>query len=162
MAKINKLALVRMTLRHCIKELSLEEKLCVLADINCPLSDGSGIRWFGGVYGSGASGLDQGIYGHMTTFRRMCDLWTKLKDCGANLRDEEIAIRNLLWEEIPEPQRPDLLDVDSLNSADTPLPGSDSAKRPQAVVSEPTQLKLAVNSYNGPYAPKDPKAGFSI
>ena len=45
MANLNKLALVRMALRYTIKDLTREEKLCILADIFCPKRDG--IRWTG-------------------------------------------------------------------------------------------------------------------
>ncbi len=45
MAKVNKLALARLALRYCVKDLTREEKLCILTDMFCPLRDG--VRWFG-------------------------------------------------------------------------------------------------------------------
>jgi hypothetical protein len=74
MAKVNKLALLRLALRKTIGELNTRELLCVLADMYT--GDNEHPRWNGN--GGGPSGLEQGIYDHMTTFRRVSDLWAKI------------------------------------------------------------------------------------
>lgn len=54
-----------------------KELLCVLADMYVGSQEGSTQpRWFGN--GSGPGGLEQGIYNHMTSFRRVSDLWAKI------------------------------------------------------------------------------------
>ena len=76
MAKINKLALARMALRMTINELDQRELLCVLTDLYTGGAGEDQPRWFGNGVGTG--GLEQGIYNHMTTFRRMANLWAKI------------------------------------------------------------------------------------
>jgi hypothetical protein len=96
MAKVNKLALARLALRETLKELDKRELLCVLADIYVGNPDESQPRWYGN--GSGTSGLEQGIYNHMTTFRRVANLWTKILHLQASDPDkrkkEIISVRD--------------------------------------------------------------------
>jgi hypothetical protein len=164
MAKVNKLALARLALRYCIKDLSREEKLCILTDMFCPLRDG--VRWFG-HNGYGVGGLDQGIYGHMTTFRRISDLWLKLEGHGGKRDEEMIIIRNLLLGELSDEDREEILGVKN-GIADEPIPEFGERRPPAGPEGVPRQgeLKLAVNysnSSNGPYAPpENAKGGFSV
>ncbi len=135
MAQLNKLALVRMALRYAIKELSRQEKLCILADIYCPRPDG--VRWTG-VGGYGTSGLDQGIYSHLTTHRRISDLWLKLEAVGAKAGEETRIIKDFILSELsPE----NIAEMSVREVGDDPLPEID-AKRPQQAASDPLQLKL--------------------
>jgi hypothetical protein len=100
MAKINKVALARMALRLTINELDQRELLCVLTD----LYTGGGEkeqyppRWYGN--GSGTSGLEQGIYNHMTTFRRVSNLWAKIMALLGNDKEkiklETIRVRDFV------------------------------------------------------------------
>lgn len=76
MAKVNKLKLARMALRMTLNELDQKELLCVLADMYASVADKEQPRWYGN--GGGTSGLEQGIYNHMTTFRRVANLWGKI------------------------------------------------------------------------------------
>jgi hypothetical protein len=75
MAKVNKLALARLALRETIIQLDVRELLCVLTDLYTGGVEGQP-RWYGN--GGGTSGLEQGIYNHMTTFRRVANLWGKI------------------------------------------------------------------------------------
>jgi hypothetical protein len=75
MAKINKLALVRLALRETLNQLDSRELLCVLTDLYTGGMIEGQPRWYGN--GGGTSGLEQGIYNHMTTFRRVANLWGK-------------------------------------------------------------------------------------
>lgn len=98
MAKINKLALVRLALHETIKELDNRELLCLLADIYTGnYTSNQAPRWFGDG-GSGAAGLQQGVYGHMTTFRRVSDLWAKIAELVGDkeaLKGEVYAVRDV-------------------------------------------------------------------
>lgn len=76
MAKINKIALVRMALRYTINELDNRELLCVLSDLYAGGTEKEPPRWYGN--GNGTNGLEQGFYNHMTTFRRVSNLWGKI------------------------------------------------------------------------------------
>ena len=76
MAKINKLALARMALRVTLNELDNRELLCILTDLYTGGAEKEQPRWFGN--GLGVGGLEQGIYNHMTTFRRVSNLWGKI------------------------------------------------------------------------------------
>lgn len=75
MAKVNKLALVRLALRETLNQLDTRELLCLLADLYTGGIEGQP-RWYGN--GGGTSGLEQGIYNHMTSFRRVANLWAKI------------------------------------------------------------------------------------
>jgi len=157
MAKVNKLALARLALRYSIKDLSREEKLCILTDMYCPIRDG--VRWFG-ANGFGVNGLDQGIYGHMTTFRRISDLWQKLDSLGAVLSEEMRIVRDFLLGELSDEDKAEILGQKT-GIADEPIPelGERRSSTPEPVPAQGT-LKLAVgcrDSPNGPYDPGGPK-----
>ena len=100
MAKINKHALVRLALERTFRELNAREKLCVLADMYAPPTEKDGTkdanvpRWYGN--GHGTSGLEQGIYDHMTTFRRVSNLWSKLMVLSPNIKEDTFALRDQL------------------------------------------------------------------
>jgi len=163
MAKVNKLALARLALRYCIKDLTREEKLCILTDMFCPLRDG--VRWFG-ANGTGVNGLDQGIYGHMTTFRRISDLWQKLDALGAVRSEEMRIVRDALLAELPDEDRAEILGLNG-SIADEPIPELGERRPPAGPESAQGQLKLAVNqrfnSDNGPYAPPETaRGGYSV
>jgi len=85
MAKVNKLALARMALRYTLNELDNRELLCVLADLYTGGAEKEPPRWYGN--GNGTNGLEQGFYNHMTTFRRVSNLWGKIT--RLNEGDEE-------------------------------------------------------------------------
>jgi len=160
-AKVNKLALARLALRYSIKDLSREEKLCILADMFCPLRDG--VRWFG-ANGYGVGGLDQGIYGHMTTFRRISDLWLKLEAIGAVPHEEHRIVRDLLLAELTEADREEIFGKQD-GIADEPVPEFGERRSSQPEGNGPKQLQLAVgyrDSPNGPYAPPGKKDGYSL
>jgi hypothetical protein len=105
MAKVNKLALARFALRMTINQLDDRELLCVLTDLYTGVSGADQPpRWYGN--GNGTSGLEQGIYNHMTTFRRVTNLWTKIslllggdKD---KLKQETIRVRDLIVKRLNE------------------------------------------------------------
>jgi hypothetical protein len=163
MAKVNKLALARLAMRYCIKDLSREEKLCILVDMYCALRDG--VRW-NGFNGTGVNGLDQGVYGHMTTFRRISDLWLKLQAYGAVSSEETRIIRDQLLAELSDDDRAEILGSGA-SIADELIPefGERRSSTPEPVPAQ-GQLKLAVNysnSPNGPYAPpENAKGGYSV
>src|SRR5271156_6672653 len=96
MAKINKLALARFALRMTVNQLDDRELLCVLTDLYTGGAGADQPRWFGN--GSGTSGLEQGIYNHMTTFRRVSNLWTKVKSLTdeEGVKKETFKVRDLL------------------------------------------------------------------
>ncbi len=99
MAKINKHALVMLALQKTFRELSAREKLCVLADMYVVRvgSDGAKVdepRWYGN--GQGTGGLEQGIYDHMTTFRRVSNLWAKLQSVSPDIKQDTFALRDQL------------------------------------------------------------------
>lgn len=98
MAKVNKLALVRLALRETFKELDKRERLCVLADMYCKADDAP--RWFGG--GEGTRGLEQGIYSSMTTFRRVSALWSKVVQLGVDPKVETVFLRDLLMSKLDD------------------------------------------------------------
>jgi len=163
MPKINKLALTRLALRYVIKEASREEKLCILTDMYCPIRDG--VRWWGGN-GYGVSALDQGIYSHVTMLRRVADLWLKLEGLHANMVEEQRIIRDLCLEELTEADREEIFGQPSKPALLIPedeLPEPKIKREPQPVNSGPEQMRLAVGSSNGPYAPSDHSAkGYSL
>jgi hypothetical protein len=76
MASVNKLALVKLTLKSTFDELTPLEKLCVLTDLYAPQKDVIYPRW-SGQHGEYNKILEQGIYNSMITFRRVADLWAK-------------------------------------------------------------------------------------
>jgi hypothetical protein len=161
MAKMNKLALARMALRYCIQKLSREEKLCILTDIFVPLRDG--VRWWG-KGGYGVSGLDQGIYGHMTVFRQISDLWLKLESLGARPGEETRIIRDFLLGDLADEDRQEVLGTRE-SIADEPIPEFNERRSSQTADVPQGQLKLAVNhnSSNGPFAPPEAvKGGYSL
>src|SRR5277367_4594085 len=86
MAKINKLALARMALRYTLNELDNRELLCVLADLYTPGAEKETPRWYGN--GNGTNGLEQGFYNHMTTFRRVTNLWSKIMSLNEEDKDK--------------------------------------------------------------------------
>jgi hypothetical protein len=94
MAKINKLALVRMALRFTLNDLDNRELLCVLTDMYAAPSEATAPRWYGN--GGGTSGLEQGIYNHMTTFRRVANLWTKLQTLSPDIKHETVMLRDIV------------------------------------------------------------------
>jgi hypothetical protein len=97
MAKINKLALARLTLRETISQLDNRELLCVLTDMYAGQGEEqSQPRWYGN--GSGTSGLEQGIYNHMTTFRRVTNLWMKLQKLSPDIKQETYRVRDIVVE----------------------------------------------------------------
>jgi len=98
MAKINKLALARMALRYALSELDNRELLCVLADLYAGGAEKEQPRWYGN--GNGTNGLEQGFYNHMTTFRRVSNLWGKimlLTEGDENQRKQETyTVRDII------------------------------------------------------------------
>src|SRR5580658_5697936 len=100
MAKINKHALVMLALERTFRELNAREKLCVLADMYAPPTDKDGVkddnipRWYGN--GHGTSGLEQGIYDHMTTFRRVSSLWAKCMTLSPDIKADMAQLRDQL------------------------------------------------------------------
>jgi len=94
MAKVNKLALARMTLRTTLNELDNRELLCVLTDLYAGEKEQQQPRWYGN--GGGTSGLEQGIYNHMTTFRRVANLWMKLQKLSPDIKQETILVRDIV------------------------------------------------------------------
>jgi hypothetical protein len=74
MASVNKLALVKLTLKSTILGLTQLEKLCVLTDLYAPQKNHP--RW-SGQFGESNKILEQGVYDSMITFRRVADLWVK-------------------------------------------------------------------------------------
>jgi len=76
MAKVDKLALARMALRYTLNELDNRELLSVLSDLYSGGAEKEQPRWYGN--GNGTNGLEQGFYNHMTTFRRVSNLWGKI------------------------------------------------------------------------------------
>src|ERR1700676_366389 len=105
MAKVNKLALARFALRMTINQLDDRELLCGLTDLYTGVSGADQPpRWYGN--GGDVSGLEQGIYNHMTTFRRMANLWSKIdalhgKD-KEKLKQETIRVRDLIVKRLNE------------------------------------------------------------
>jgi hypothetical protein len=85
-----------MTLRLTINELDQRELLCMLTDLYTPVELQP--RWYGN--GGGTSGLEQGIYNHMTTFRRVSNLWTKIMALLGNDKEkiklETIRVRDFV------------------------------------------------------------------
>lgn len=106
MAKVDKLALVRLALDHTLRALDVREKLCVLADLYNKPSDDTVPRWYGN--GSGTNGLEQGIYNHMTTFRRVSNLWSKIRTLTPDVRQETLRVRDLLVESLNSEHQIDL------------------------------------------------------
>ena|SRR5208283_4905575 len=101
MAKVDKLALVRLALKQTIRELDTREKLCVLADMYAGTIPGyDAPRWYGN--GDGTSGLEQGIYNYMTTFRRVSNLWMKMKTLSPDIKKETYMARDWLMESLGE------------------------------------------------------------
>ena len=98
MAKINKLALARLALRETIFQLDTRELLCVLTDMY--VGNGENAlpqpRWYGN--GVGTSGLEQGIYNHMTTFRRISNLWLKMQSLSPDIKQETYRTRDVVVE----------------------------------------------------------------
>ncbi len=94
MSKVNKLALVRMTLHRTFNEMDIRELLCVLADMYAGATDKEAPRWYGN--GSGTQGLEQGIYNHMTTFRRVSNLWAKMKALSPDIKEETYSLRDFV------------------------------------------------------------------
>ena len=86
MAKVNKLALTRMALRMTLNQLDDRELLCVLTDMYTGGQEKEQPRWYGN--GNGTNGLEQGIYNHMTTFRRVSNLWTKIMALHGNDKEK--------------------------------------------------------------------------
>ena len=86
MAKVNKLALTRMTLRMTLNQLDDRELLCILTDMYTGGTEKEQPRWYGN--GNGTNGLEQGIYNHMTTFRRVSNLWSKIMALHANDKEK--------------------------------------------------------------------------
>jgi hypothetical protein len=94
MAKVNKLALARMALRLTLNELDNRELLCVLTDMYTPPPEATSCRWYGN--GGGTSGLEQGIYNHMTTFRRVANLWTKIQSLSPDIKLDTQKARDIV------------------------------------------------------------------
>jgi len=103
MAKVNKLALARLALRYALSDLTATELLCVLTDMYVPpmkevdgelSKDDSVPRWYGN--GSGTSGLEQGVYNYMTTFRRISNLWSKILKLTTNPKEETYNFRDFV------------------------------------------------------------------
>jgi hypothetical protein len=106
MAKVNKLALVRLALHETIKAMDNRELLCLLADIYTGNYEGNkSPRWYG-AGGGGAAGLEQGVYNYMTTFRRVSDLWGKITELVKSdkeaLKSEQLTVRNLVMVTLDE------------------------------------------------------------
>jgi hypothetical protein len=100
MAKVDKLALVRLALRHTLLALDTKEKLCVLADLYNKPEDETQPRWYGN--GSGTNGLEQGIYNYMTTFRRVSNLWAKIQVLTPDIKHETVMVRDLLFQSLQD------------------------------------------------------------
>jgi hypothetical protein len=100
MAKVNKLALARMALRLTLNELDNRELLCVLTDMYTPPPEATSPRWYGN--GGGTSGLEQGIYNHMTTFRRVANLWTKIQNLSPDIKQETYAARDIIVKKLAD------------------------------------------------------------
>jgi hypothetical protein len=100
--KVNKLALVRMTLHRTFNEMDTRELLCVLADMYAGAvdKDSQAPRWYGN--GSGTQGLEQGIYNHMTTFRRVTNLWSKMKLLSPDIKQETYGLRDYIVKMLSE------------------------------------------------------------
>lgn len=94
MARVNKLALVRLALRQTLLDLDKRELLCVLADLYAGNGEKEQPRWYGN--GGGTSGLEQGIYNHMTTFRRVANLWTKMQKLSPDIKKETYVVRDIV------------------------------------------------------------------
>lgn len=100
MAKINKLKLARLTLRHVLSDLDTKELLCILTDMYVPPMNGEGVkddsvpRWYGN--GSGPGGLEQGVYNYMTTFRRVANLWSKILKLTPDQKQEVYNFRDFI------------------------------------------------------------------
>jgi hypothetical protein len=102
MAKVNKLALARFALRMTVNEMDQRELLCVLTDLYTGGAEQP--RWYGN--GSGTGGLEQGIYNHMTTFRRVANLWTKIMALHGGDKDkikqETVRVKDLVIKRLLE------------------------------------------------------------
>jgi hypothetical protein len=99
MAKVNKLALARLALRETLIQLDNRELLCVLADMYAGGGEEqSQPRWYGN--GGGTSGLEQGIYNHMTTFRRIANLWTKIQKLSPDIKQDTYRVRDIVVEHL--------------------------------------------------------------
>jgi hypothetical protein len=163
-AKVNKIALARLSMRYLVKSLTREEKLCILTDMFCPIRDG--VRWWGGN-GFGVAALDQGIYGHVTTLRRVADVWQKLEALHCNMVEEQTAIRDMLLLELADQDKEEILGVTS-GMPDDEMPEPTVKREPQSVNpqtgADPRQLKLAVNqSPPSKYAPPEADStGYSL
>lgn len=95
MAKVNKLALARLALRETLNALDNRELLCVLTDLYTgTIPDYDAPRWYGN--GGGTSGLEQGIYNSMITFRRVSNLWKKILVLSSDQKQETYAVRDFL------------------------------------------------------------------
>lgn len=104
MAKINKLALIRLALEATIKEMDIRELLCMLVDIYTGNYAGNKTpRWYG-AGGGGTAGLEQGVYNYMTTFRRVSDLWAKITELVNSDKDalkiEQLAVRDMVLKQL--------------------------------------------------------------
>jgi hypothetical protein len=120
MAKVNKLALVRLALHETIKVMDNRELLCLLADIYTGNYEGNkSPRWYG-AGGSGAAGLEQGVYNYMTTFRRVSDLWGKLTELVHGDKDalkaEQLTVRNMVLVTLDE-RKVDLSEIEAKEAA---------------------------------------------
>jgi hypothetical protein len=104
MAKVNKLALVRLALRTTLLQLDDRELLCVLTDMYTGGAVADQPRWCGN--GGGTSGLEQGIYNYMTTFRRVANLWMKiiaLHDSDKDkIKQETMRVRDMIVKRLTE------------------------------------------------------------
>jgi hypothetical protein len=104
MPKVNKLALTRMALRMTMNQLDDRELLCVLTDMYTGGQEKEAPRWYGN--GNGTNGLEQGIYNHMTTFRRVSNLWTKIMQLHGNdkekLKVETYRVRDHVLKRLDE------------------------------------------------------------
>ena len=83
-----------MALRLTLNELDNRELLCILTDMYAGGGEKEQPRWYGN--GGGVGGLEQGIYNHMTTFRRVANLWTKLQKLSPDIKQETYAVRDLV------------------------------------------------------------------
>lgn len=111
MAKVDKIALVRLALKHTLESLDAKEKLCVLADLYAPPADKNQPRWYGN--GNGTSGLEQGVYNYMTTFRRVSSLWGKVMALTTDIKQETYMVRDILVQSLNDqkvslPQEPEV------------------------------------------------------
>jgi hypothetical protein len=167
MAKLNKLALVRLALQVTMQDLTREEKLRVLADMQCPLRDG--VRWWGGN-GNGPGALDQGIYNHVTKLRIVGDLWQKLEAVlHANMFEEAKIVRAILLKELSDEDAAEISGQTrppSSDGMDDEMPDDLTVRRAPQATKPPAaeQMKLAVNSPNpSKYAPPDDtRGGYSL